>query len=204
MALCPVDDFMREMDIFVKGYPAILGHDIADTVEAFGSETAAVFKRGMRVLAFAPASYHSGEPRYGGSQRFRLLEPSCLQARDETPPNSLQNATPSLQDTTIDARSPLPNTNALLKFAGNLILKWCKATGNNVRRAESTPGEAAKTTTFGIEKAATTFREPSNSFPAHTPDLLSLQRWAVLNRLNSMERTEMDKICLYKHCSRRS
>ncbi|EXJ53340.1 uncharacterized protein A1O5_13434 [Cladophialophora psammophila CBS 110553] len=84
IALNPVDYYMRDMGAFVKGYPAIIGSDIAGTVEALGSSippsAATLFMPGTRVLAFAPAFFYQGEPPYGGFQKKVVVpvENACV------------------------------------------------------------------------------------------------------------------------------
>ncbi|OQU96261.1 hypothetical protein CLAIMM_02368 [Cladophialophora immunda] len=87
IALNPVDYYMRDMGIFVKDYPAIIGSDIAGTIEALGSSvassstsTAAQFKPGTRVLGFAPAFFYQGVPRYGAFQKKVIVpvENACV------------------------------------------------------------------------------------------------------------------------------
>jgi NADPH:quinone reductase-like Zn-dependent oxidoreductase len=64
IALNPVDHYMRDIGFMLTTYPAILGSDIAGTVEALGSDIPASspFKPGVRILGFAPAFVHGGEP----------------------------------------------------------------------------------------------------------------------------------------------
>lgn len=76
IALNPIDYFMRDVGMFIANYPAIIGSDIAGTVEAVGSEVApsssSPFKKGARVLAFAVPFYKQGQPdanKYGGFQQ---------------------------------------------------------------------------------------------------------------------------------------
>ncbi|KIW41331.1 uncharacterized protein PV06_06899 [Exophiala oligosperma] len=61
IALNPVDCYQRAMGLFLTTYPAILGSDIAGTIEAVGSSVPGPFKVGGRVLAFASAFYRRGE-----------------------------------------------------------------------------------------------------------------------------------------------
>ncbi len=64
IALNPVDHFMRDVGFMVTRYPAVLGSDIAGTVEALGGDIPASspFEPGVRVLGFATAFVHGGEP----------------------------------------------------------------------------------------------------------------------------------------------
>ncbi|ETI19479.1 hypothetical protein G647_09313 [Cladophialophora carrionii CBS 160.54] len=75
IALNPVDFFMRDLGFMVTAYPAILGSDIAGTVEALGSDIPASspFKPGAHVLGFAPAFVQGGKPKYGGFQKKVVL-----------------------------------------------------------------------------------------------------------------------------------
>ncbi|KIW14639.1 hypothetical protein PV08_07423 [Exophiala spinifera] len=61
IALNPVDCYQRALGFFLTSYPAILGSDIAGTIEAVGSSVPEPFKVGGRVLAFASAFYRRGE-----------------------------------------------------------------------------------------------------------------------------------------------
>ncbi|KIW59382.1 hypothetical protein PV05_03835 [Exophiala xenobiotica] len=76
IAMNPVDYFQRDMGFFIANYPAIIGSDVAGTIEAVGSSVSAPFKKGVRVLAFASSFYHQGEPNvndYAGFQAKVLV-----------------------------------------------------------------------------------------------------------------------------------
>ncbi|KAI1612573.1 zinc-binding oxidoreductase-like protein CipB [Exophiala viscosa] len=74
IALNPIDYYMRDAGFFVASYPAIVGSDIAGTVEAVGSDipSSSPFKKGARVLAFGNTFYKQGQPdanNYGAFQQ---------------------------------------------------------------------------------------------------------------------------------------
>ncbi|EXJ54026.1 hypothetical protein A1O7_09363 [Cladophialophora yegresii CBS 114405] len=79
IAFNPVDFIMKDFGFMIAAYPAIIGSDIAGTVEALGSDIPASspFKPGVRVLGFAPAFVHGGKPKYGGFQKKVVLPIEC-------------------------------------------------------------------------------------------------------------------------------
>ncbi|KAK7887362.1 hypothetical protein LTR67_009782 [Exophiala xenobiotica] len=72
MAMNPVDYFQRDMGFFIANYPAIIGCDVAGTIDAVGSSVSTPgFKKGARVLAFASSFYHQGEPNANDYAAFQ-------------------------------------------------------------------------------------------------------------------------------------
>ncbi|KAK4937515.1 hypothetical protein LTR10_021886 [Elasticomyces elasticus] len=74
IALNPIDYYMRDAGFFIVNYPAIVGSDIAGTIEAVGSDitSSSPFKKGTRVLAFGSTFYKQGQPdanTYGAFQQ---------------------------------------------------------------------------------------------------------------------------------------
>ena len=72
LATNPVDWKMQESGRFIESYPAILGSDIAGTVETVGSGVSH-FKKGDRVTGFAHA-ISSKEPDNGAFQHYTALK----------------------------------------------------------------------------------------------------------------------------------
>jgi len=76
IALNPIDVYQHAMGIFIAGYPAVLGSDVAGIVVSAGSSVPAdAPKPGTRVAAFAPCFYQQGNPNYGAFQT-RVLVPA--------------------------------------------------------------------------------------------------------------------------------
>ena len=72
ISTCPVDWKMRDYDFAIEQYPAILGSDIAGTVEAVGSSVTG-FSAGDRVTGFADAII-SKDARNGAFQQYTILK----------------------------------------------------------------------------------------------------------------------------------
>ncbi|OAP53980.1 hypothetical protein AYL99_11860 [Fonsecaea erecta] len=105
---------------------------------------------------------------------------------------ALQNATPVIQEVPFDEKNPITDPNPVQQFAWDLIVKWCKAVSSNIGRADVNAEEAAKISMFGVDKIATAFQELSERFTVQPPAIVSLQCWAVLARVYSMERADME------------
>ncbi|KAK5257314.1 hypothetical protein LTR20_009799 [Exophiala xenobiotica] len=72
IAMNPVDYFQRDMGFLIANYPAIIGCDVAGTIDAVGSSVSTPgFKKGARVLAFASSFYHQGEPNANDYAAFQ-------------------------------------------------------------------------------------------------------------------------------------
>ena len=82
IALNPIDCYMRDFGIFLTTYPAVLGSDIAGTVEATGSDipSSSPYKPNTRVAGFATAFFRGGEPPFGAFQKKVILpvENACV------------------------------------------------------------------------------------------------------------------------------
>src|ERR1700744_705903 len=66
----PVDVLIQKIGILIKGYPTIIGSDVAGVVEEVGSQLASTFKPGDRV--FGRANRLAGE-KYAGYQEYVVL-----------------------------------------------------------------------------------------------------------------------------------
>lgn len=68
-AINPADGMVQDIPLPFITYPLVLGEDVAGTVELVGSEAAAKFKKGDRVLAFALGAAVM-KPEQGGFQNY--------------------------------------------------------------------------------------------------------------------------------------
>ena len=75
IATNPLDWKIQARDLYVKSYPAILGSDIAGTVEAVGSSITR-FRKGDRVAAFAD-SVRQDSMDGGAFQEYVLVSAGC-------------------------------------------------------------------------------------------------------------------------------
>ena len=74
IALNRVDVFQRDVGVFIKAYPAVVGSDIGGIVISAGSSVLSeTLKPGTRVAAFGTAYYSQGAPDYGALQTRVLV-----------------------------------------------------------------------------------------------------------------------------------
>ncbi|KAJ5099480.1 zinc-binding oxidoreductase-like protein CipB [Penicillium argentinense] len=72
-ALNPVDHFQRDLGMFVREFPAILGSDVSGIVAKAGSDVRPdTPKPGTRVTAFA-SSWFNGKADYGALQKYVIV-----------------------------------------------------------------------------------------------------------------------------------
>ena len=74
LATNPVDHKMQDTGLLVKGYPIVLGSDVAGVVEAVGSAVTGLSK-GDRVVGLADVLL-SGDSRNGAFQEFVIVKES--------------------------------------------------------------------------------------------------------------------------------
>ena len=74
IALNPFDYYQRDIGIYIKDYPAVVGSDVGGVVISAGSPgLSETLKPGTRVAAFATAYYAQGRPDYGALQTRVLV-----------------------------------------------------------------------------------------------------------------------------------
>jgi len=76
-AVNPVDWKIQSLGIFLQEYPAIVGTDVAGTIEAVG-EGVVGLEKGDRVLAYAASLGLNGKPEYAGFQHYVLAIDSLV------------------------------------------------------------------------------------------------------------------------------
>lgn len=95
IALNPFDHYQRDIGIYIKDYPAVVGSDVGGVVISAGSSgLSETLKPGTRVAAFATAYYAQGRPDYGALQTRVLV--------------SADNVVPLPQDMSFNEASLLP------------------------------------------------------------------------------------------------